>query len=539
MKAKTLLSFAIVASMLFAVFPLIPVKAQETTVQVTFPSMTNEFTTSACQEFIVTLNITNSPPVDFWAMEIRWDAEYLELVPPSSEAVKEGDFFKKFNPSTGFVCVEPESATEPYPNTGVLPDIMNGFLVAAYAEGDGYLCSIKFHAIKPTPEPTEIIIWLPNEGGESYLLYGPDLVLFTPVNGLVTILPPPATPPDAEFTPGDGASFTVPVDVTLDGSMSTPGYDTLPDPGHECPITEWTWEIDIGNDGIIEDTLYGEIVTYHFDNPGVVGITLTVYAPDPNPPSAPDYVDTNSEKHLIMLLTPVIGPDIDVYTDRGGEGKLGPYPFGWSDAYGPQEEVIVCAKVTYNEEPVEYKPVGFEIIDPDGVSQGYRVSYTDANGMACVSFRIPWEGSNAEDLFGDWSIVGTVDVAGENVTDTVMFRFGYILEIRGITVTGSPLHKGETMTIDLDIKSISMSSKNTFLTIVAYDECGVPIGLATATFTVDPEDGIAPGYTITIPSWAFVGTGTIYVNLFTAPPSLGGVPYCPEETTSFTILKTP
>jgi hypothetical protein len=415
---------------------------------------------------------------------------------------------------------------------------MNGFLVAAKASGSGYLCSITFHAIKPTPQPTEIIIWKPNLEGESYLLNVDVLVEFTPINGFVTILPPPATKPNAEFTPPPPTQFTVPVDVTLDGSASTDGYDTLPAPGHACPITDWKWDIDFGNDGSIEDTVHGEVVVYHFDNPGIVGITLTVYAPDPTPPSAPDYVDTDSEKHVIMLLTPVVGADIDVFTDRGGEGKLGPYPFGWSDAYGPQEEVHVCAKVTYNGEPVEYKPVAFEIIDPNGKTRDYRSNFTDANGITCVTFRIPWEGSNAKDLFGNWSIVGTVDVAGAVVSDTVMFKFGWILEIRGITVIGSPLHKGETMTIDVDIKSISMNPKDTFITVVAYDECGVPIGLAKSDFTVDPEDGLAQGFTITIPRWAFVGTGTIYVNLFTAAPSAGGVPYCPEKTAIFIILKT-
>jgi hypothetical protein len=44
---------------------------------------------------------------------------------------------------------------------------------------------------------------------------------------------------------------------------------------------------------------------------------------------------------------------------------------------------------------------------------------------------------------------------------------------------------------------------------------------------------------MTIPKWAFVGTATVYANLFNNYPYIGGVPYCPEDPAEFTILKTP
>jgi hypothetical protein len=198
----------------------------------------------------------------------------------------------------------------------------------------------------------------------------------------------------------------------------------------------------------------------------------------------------------------------------------------------------VHAKVTYNDEPVEYKPVGFEVINELGQRIDFRVEFTGPDGIATVCFRIPWQGSEAEDYFGNYSIVGTVDIAGTVVSDTVKFKYGYIIAIRDIDVDPISLHKLETMTIDVDLRSISMIARHVFLTIVASDECDVPIGIATAEFDVDPEDGWSAGHTITIPSWAFVGTGTIYVNVFTDYPSYGGVPYCPEGTEIFIILAT-
>jgi hypothetical protein len=269
-----------------------------------------------------------------------------------------------------------------------------------------------------------------------------------------------------------------------------------------------------------------------------------VTAPDPTPPTANGYVPTDSETITILQVAPSLGPAIDIYTTRGGTGIFvdaedGPYPYHWSDAYGPQEEVCVYAKVTYNDEPVEYKPVVFEVIDALGNAQDFRVVFTDANGIAAACFRIPWQGSDAEALFGNWSILGVVSISEIEVHDVVKFKFGYILSIRGITVDPMSLHKGETMTIDVDIQSISMTPHDTVLTISACDECGVPIGLAYALFTVDPEDGFSAGHTITIPQWAYVGMGTIYVNLLTNWPQYSGVPYCPEETTPFIVLKTP
>jgi len=524
MKGKTILSLAIALSMMLAVMPIVAVKASPTTMEIIFENGLHEITKNACNNFVVTLAIRGTPPITQWITEITWDPAVLELVhpPPSKVDIHQGPFLSSVG-STVFLIKTPE--------LGRLPEITCATLGLETNSGDGTLATIDFHAKAPGDSPITLVRYV--------LLNGMTPVPCDKVDGLVHVPVPPATSPNAEFEPEDGALITVCTDVVLDGSASTPGYDTLPPPGETCPITEYKWEIDIGNDGSIEMTLYGITNSFHCDGPGIVAITLTVTAPDPTPPSAPTYNPVNSEKHLIMQVAPVVGPAIDVYTERGGKGPLGPYPIGWSDAYGPQEEVMVHAKVTYNDEPVEYKPVAFEMNDPNGVARDYRVAFTDANGVATVAFRIPWEGSNAEDLFGNWYIYADVSIAEQSVQDIVAFRFGYIVSIRGIAVTPSSLHKLETMTIDVDLQSISMNSRTVFLTMVAHDECNVPIGLATSFFTVDPEDGISAGHTITIPSWAFVGTGRIYVNVFTIQPYVGGIPYCPEDSAIFIILKTP
>jgi hypothetical protein len=526
MKGKTALSLAIVLSMLLAALPLMAVRAQTTTMEIVFENGLHDIQKAFGSTFVVTLKIVTTPPITQWAASISWDPAVLEIVDPDNDIV-EGPFLK--NVGSTMFAVKP---LQP----GLIPEMFSMLMVAKTASGTGDLAYITFHALGYGDTSVHIDM--------CSLLNGLVVVSCDPVHGVVHVPPPPATPPKAIFTPAQGQIVYVCESVTLDATQSTAGTDTLP-AAHSCPITEYKWDIDFRN-GTIE-TLYGKVIqdAFHCDGPGDVDITLTVTAPDPESPTSPDYVPTASETHTIHQITKPVGPSIDVYTDRGGEGPgydpTGtPYPFptDWSDAYGPQEQVILYAKVTYNDEPVEYKPVAFEAIDANGVSRDYRTAFTDANGIATAEFRIPWEGSAAEALFGDWSIIGSVFVSGEQVSDICKFKFGYIVSIREITVIGSPLKKGDSLGIDLNLQSISYNPKDVMLTIVLYDECSVPIGLATSAFTVDPEDGIASGFSITIPSWAFVGTGKVYANVFTDYPSAGGVPMCPERSAIFIIQKT-
>jgi hypothetical protein len=288
-------------------------------------------------------------------------------------------------------------------------------------------------------------------------------------------------------------------------------------------------------------------------------VTLTVYAPDCDPTETHlDFEDTASVTNMIHILPPVMGPDIDVYTEMNGIGKgcdknsgdeyppyyLPPDPYprwpSMSDAYGPQEAVTLYAKVTYNNEPVENKMVAFEVMDPQGHVVAWRSAPTNAQGIATVTFRIPWMGGYAEDVFGAWLITGTVDIAEQVVFDKCRFRFGYIVSILDIAVDPMSVLKLEDLGVTVTLANIAFTSKNVYLTIVLYDECGVPINHFGSAIDVDPVSIVAPPVSLTIPKWAFVGTGTVYVNVFSKQPYEGGTPMCPEgPPTNFVILNTP
>ena len=516
MKGKAILCFAIVLSMTLAIMPA--VKASPTKLEVIFEATgTTEFEATAAligKNFTVALVITDITDLWSWKVNVTWNPAVISL----AKDPEEGPFLSR----VGLHMFAFKGIA-----SGVIGELSNTLFVEDTDSGSGDLAYLTFTVLGIGETYIEL-------GDVNFVDLGEVTIPIDVVTpGHFTLPPPPPTPPKAKFTPSDGAYFFVCDNVTLDATTSTDGYDTLPDPGNACPIVSYTWDIDIGNDGQVDFTLDGEIAEFHCNATGDVAINLTVYAPDPTTPTHPDYVDTDSETHVIHQVLKPVGPAIDVYTEKGGQ-----LPGAPSDAFGPQEEVTVYALVIYNEEPLEYKPVAFVFQDPNGTARDYRTAFTDASGIAVTEFRIPWEGSGAEDMFGTWTIIGTATVAEVTVNDTCSFEFGYILSIRGITVTGSPLKKGEILSVKADIKNIAFISKNAFLTIVLYDECGVPIGLATGSITVEGEDGETSVYTITIPGWAFVGTGKVYVNLYTNPPEAGGTPICPEGETPFTILKT-
>ena len=236
------------------------------------------------------------------------------------------------------------------------------------------------------------------------------------------------------------------------------------------------------------------------------------------------------------LTFKVTGPLLDLYTQKpepySGKGFDRP-----SDAFAPQEEVILYAEVHYNCEPVEGKLVAFEVKDPAGETIIYRSNTTDEYGIATTRFRLA---SNA--TFGIYNVLAIVEVLGQTASDTLTFRVGWIIEIikvETVNATGAAktnFVKGEHICFNLTAKNIACTSKIATFTIVAYDEQGVPIGYAVLHNWVIPP-GTSQFFIIDlqIPKWAYIGVATVYANAYTNLPTTGGVPYCPEASKEFLI----
>ena len=237
---------------------------------------------------------------------------------------------------------------------------------------------------------------------------------------------------------------------------------------------------------------------------------------------------------------------IDLYTQK--EPHSGRGPNQPSDAFAPQEEVILYAYVTYREDPVSGKIVAFEVHGPANLSESLsftRTAVTDANGIANASFRITWpNGHPEEEVFGVWNVVAGVDIAEVAVHDTLNFLVGCIVQVTKVETVDAnnfsrtSFMKNEDMFFRLTVKNIAMTDKIATLTTDVYDNLSIFLGQAVLV-----DEQIAPGVTVIllgdllIPQWATLGDGIAYANAYTALPALGGIPWCHDVSTTFSIVK--
>jgi hypothetical protein len=236
-----------------------------------------------------------------------------------------------------------------------------------------------------------------------------------------------------------------------------------------------------------------------------------------------------------------IGGAIDLYTQK--EPYSGKGPNMPSDAFGPGEEVQIYALATYNDYPVQSLLVAFQVLGPrnrvENVSFG-RVAYTDQNGVAMISFRIPYLN---ETTFGEWTVIGNTMIGDSTVTDMLTFKVGWIVEIVSLkTVNENHMEQAEFgrdnyVGIELIIQNIAMVEKVATITVTIYD-CTNTFLNATelSDFEVQPNGTYVYAYfSLYIPKSAYIGVATVYACAYTAPPAINGVPYCPEVSTNFLI----
>ena len=237
---------------------------------------------------------------------------------------------------------------------------------------------------------------------------------------------------------------------------------------------------------------------------------------------------------------------IDVYTQKEPYSGRGPHQP--SDAFEPQEEVILYAYVTYRDDPVPGKIVAFEAHGPVNRFENLsftKTAVTDDNGIANVSFRMPWPNGYPEEVIsGVWNVIGVVDIAGVTVNDTLSFRGGCIVRILKVETLDSNIvsrfifMKNEVVHFRLTVESIAFTDKIATLVVDVYDNISVFLGQAVLV-----DEQIAPGVTVVfvqgflIPQWASLGDAVVYANAYTALPALGGVPWCHGVSTTFEIVK--
>jgi hypothetical protein len=237
------------------------------------------------------------------------------------------------------------------------------------------------------------------------------------------------------------------------------------------------------------------------------------------------------------------GRAIDVYTNK--EPYSGKGSNQESDAFEPQEEIILHGLVTYNSDPVPGKIVSFDARGPVNPYENISVSLsaaTSESGVADVSFIIPWPNPRPRAaIFGVWSVVASVDIAGVVVTDTLSFNTGWIVElvyIRTTDVNGelkSSFSRGESMGFRVGVKNIAMTDRTATLVVNAFDQLNASVGVVRME-----DENIPPGEReyflkdVLIPKTAFVGQGLAVANALKRVSDVF-VPWCEEVETAFWI----
>jgi len=238
------------------------------------------------------------------------------------------------------------------------------------------------------------------------------------------------------------------------------------------------------------------------------------------------------------------GRVIDLYTQKAPFDGRGMNQS--SDAFQPQELVILYAVVTYNDAPVAQKLVSFLVNGPSNPYQNITVagsSRTDLDGIANFSFRLPWPTENPEGkIFGKWFALATVEIGDQAVVDTLTFNVGYLVRITNIATFNAQLNpqtrflRQEMIVFNLTIENIAMTPKSGTITIDVQDATGHPIiHIETENQVFQPGIMHVPASS-QIPVTATLGQASILAAVYIAPPENGGVLYSPSISSTFEII---
>jgi hypothetical protein len=348
-------------------------------------------------------------------------------------------------------------------------------------------------------------------------------------------------PPTASFTVSPTPPLYVGDTITFDGSASSPGFD-----GDDAtPITAYVWDFGDGTNA----TTAGPVITHEYNATGTYSVCLITVAPGIPTYIAPGYVNTSSQICQDVSIFVKAATGIDVFTE---DYRWPCYTTSFvglganesADGFLPQEKVTICAYVFYNGDPVQNKPVAFQVSGPLNPFQNitvYRTAFTSGewdnftygDGYVCVSFRIPWPCNNSEAIvFGNWTVKASVVLplpqCQEEICyeDTLTFKVGWMVTVLEVTthrVTVTPTISGEydafkkcgMIGIKVKVHNNYLEPRMALLTATVYDDVGTPIATITSWEEIAPGDPVITLGMLHIPKWAYSGFNpVVYANAY-------------------------
>lgn len=229
---------------------------------------------------------------------------------------------------------------------------------------------------------------------------------------------------------------------------------------------------------------------------------------------------------------------IDVFTQKAPFDGRGANES--SDMFGPQETVVLYGIVLVNGTPASGKLVTFEISGPTSMSRITAfdlVANSNASGVAETQFTL--QIINQTDVFGRWTVTGTVEVAGNVYSDMLTFNVGWIIELLSVRTLYENLSDGQYfgklgyVGVEIALRNNAMVEKTANIEATIFDVAQVPIDtVEIKNYTVPPNGKTWYVYDrLYIASYALVTYATIIVVAL----DNNGVAYCPGVSNTFGI----
>jgi hypothetical protein len=139
--------------------------------------------------------------------------------------------------------------------------------------------------------------------------------------------------------------------------------------------------------------------------------------------------------------------------------------------------------------------------------------------------------------------------------------YGYLLNTTGVHITNGQYFDRyidpnfpNTVLTNITVSNIMWNNATFYLAATIYDCKNVPVAYSllphvilsdlNATNTAQTplslnSEIFGTGTQLSIPSYAYVGAGTLFVNIYNADPYSQGLPYCPERSTGLNIIAYP
>jgi hypothetical protein len=193
--------------------------------------------------------------------------------------------------------------------------------------------------------------------------------------------------------------------------------------------------------------------------------------------------------------------------------------------------VSTFANVTFNGGGVAKCDVAFTLLYPNGTMAGSYVDTTNSSGLAGFTFRVPAP-ADLSVVFGEWSILASVDVSEVVITGTTTFTVESSLSIKSISIPSS-IQRSDRVPINVTLEG--EIPEGLVFTASISDSAQLPLGMSPVSLKAQTQGTTTITTVVLIPSWAFTGQAIAYVNILTAAPEKSGTPYCPQATLAFQI----